>query len=482
MAVRPIQRRTFLRGLGGTAIALPLLEAMIPRGKSFAQAKAPKRYLVSFAGVALSSDNGHGGFFLPNTVGPNYDLKLAFEPLAGHGNIKDYVTFVSGLKIPVGDVPGGSGAPELHDGQISALFSGVRSPTPNGRCRGVTSDQIVADAFFAAEPTTFRSLSYRVQAAVYAETFFNRRDGVSKTQMSYRRDVNNNLVGVSPISSPRLAFDGLFAGFKDADPQAQAQRAAALAQRKSVLDLVSDRTASLITRLGPADRMRMEQHFEQIREIERRIDVIPPTSQEASCRRLPDPGADSTIGAARPDERTDGTISTTNSYSDEDARAKVFCDLVHMAFACDLTRAASLMITAAQCFMNAYPLLGIREDFHNLGHSLGSQGPRAVARGVAWHMKHFAYLLAKLRDAPESDGNLLDNSAIVFLFEAGTEESHSTDKMACLVAGKAGGLKPGRHVVAGGVHPASVLNSAMKAVGVDRPGLGEINGIVPALF
>src|SRR5262249_37309539 len=151
-------------------------------------------------------------------------------------------------------------------------------------------------------------------------------------------------------------------------------------------------------------------------------------------------------------------------------------------FVCDLTRAVSLMFTFFSSYMDAYSLpgVGLRADLHGLTH--GSGGPDAGTRGVslaiAWHMTHFGYLVAKLRDTPEGAGNMLDNSALVFLAEgghgSGTEgdytnpySAHSTENMAALIAGRAGGLNPGRHVIApsNANHPVHVLNSALRATG-----------------
>src|SRR5207302_388729 len=109
---------------------------------------------------------------------------------------------------------------------------------------------------------------------------------------------------------------------------------------------------------------------------------------------------------------------TSLGYSDEDARARVFCDLVHMAFTCDLSRVASLMFTMAQSHMNTFSLINEPYDLHELGHSSPNR-TAAMSAGIAWHMKHFGYLVAKLRDTPEGMGSLLDNTAAVFLHEGG---------------------------------------------------------------
>jgi hypothetical protein len=170
-------------------------------------------------------------------------------------------------------------------------------------------------------------------------------------------------------------------------------------------------------------------------------------------------------------------------YADEDKRATVMTDLLHMAFTCDLTRSATLAYTFAQCFIDTKALLGIQQtDVHELGHGAGSA--EDVADALAWHIKHFAKLVAKLRDTPEGAGSVLDNTVMVFLPEGGWDngEPHSGENMVALIAGSAGGLKPGQHIKATGKHPAQVLISAMNAAGVATDTLGEISGKIPELF
>jgi hypothetical protein len=159
-----------------------------------------------------------------------------------------------------------------------------------------------------------------------------------------------------------------------------------------------------------------------------------------------------------------------------------------MAFVCDLTRVATLMISSRQSNMNLYAPLGIPSSVHGFGHSYGTD---VVSKALAWHVKFFAYLVAKLRDTPEGDGHVLDNCALVFLTEGGhgldaasgkQYSSHSSENMAVLVAGHAGGLRAGQHVAAPGMHPANVLVTAMNAVGVAGDTLGEVSGTIPGLL
>jgi hypothetical protein len=314
--------------------------------------------------------------------------------------------------------------------------------------------------------------------------------------ISYKADPKGGRpIPIPPTVSPRAAFDALFGTFTP--PAGSPDRTAqdlALRKRKSVLDLVHGHLQQLSTspKLGAADRTRLSRHFDEIRDLERQITTLPPVAT-ATCRKPMDPGADSAPGGAQGTNAAgENTYATNLGYSGEEERARIFCDLVHMAFTCDLTRVGTLMFTMFQSHMNMYPLTGQRCDCHEVGHGgdPASKGTKGVSKVIAWHMKHFAYLLGKLRDTPEGAGKLLDSCAVLFLHEGGhgldtatgkQNSTHSTENMACLIAGRAGGLKPGKHVAAKDKHPANVLISAMNAVGL-AGNLGEISGGIPELF
>jgi hypothetical protein len=487
-----ITRRAILRGAGGAALALPALDLMFDRhGTSFAQSMPiPRRYIVCFGGQSLGGDGDplHNDY-VQNTLGANYDLKSALAPLAP---VQAEVSVVSGLSIPTangGAVPAAGRRDDFHVSSLSPLLSGMRSPA-NTASAAPTSDQVVAAAI--AGNTSFRSLAYRIQA----EWYLSVSAPYGRDIMSYKADpAGGSPLPIAPVVSPRAAFDALFTNFtQPSDPAAAARQDFLLRSRKSVLDLVGANLQKLVAnpRLGTADQQRLQRHFDEIRDLERQISAMPPVTT-ATCQQLADPGADPAIGGAQGvDAGGNNTYTTNLGYSGEEERARIFCDLVHMAVTCDLTRVASLMFTMFQSHLNMYPLTGQRCDLHEIGHNgdPNSKGTLAVSKAIAWHMKHFGYLIGKLRDTPEGAGSLLDSCAIVFLHEGGhgldtatakTNSTHSTENMACLIAGRAGGLRHGIHVAAAGKHPANVLITAMNAVGV--PGnLGEVTGAIPELL
>jgi hypothetical protein len=193
------------------------------------------------------------------------------------------------------------------------------------------------------------------------------------------------------------------------------------------------------------------------------------------------------------------TIATNTGYSDEDARAKLMADLIYMAFVCDLTRVATLQITCFQSHMNVFKVsealgLPIRADQHEAGHNgdANNRGQLPVSTLLKWHISIYAQLLTKLKSVAEGSGSLLDQSVVLFVPEGGHGvqlndatslwQTHSVEDMVMLVAGGAGGLKPGRHIKATGVHPARALISAMRAAGHTGDKLGEVQGTIPELF
>ena len=488
-----LPRRTFLRGLGGVAVALPMLEVMLDdAGEALAGGDAiPLRYLVCFGGFSLITDGSAlTNDYIPATTGPGYALGAGLAPL-GTRDVQDLVSVVSGLSIPSQaaqdenePIPPGGRTVHFH-AHVNPVVSGMRSApwtandTHIATVTGPSSDQIVAEAL--GDRTSFRSLSYRAQALLYnTGTYHMNRDTIS-----YRVGDGGEIERVVPVVSPRQAYDALFLGFVPDDPEEAAAKELELDKRRSVLDLVDRRMDGLVDRLGSADRQRLEQHYDEIRELEMRLDIEGPEIG-GECQLLPDPGADPPLGGEPASEEA---YDVNAGYSDEDSRLRVLCDLMHMAFTCDLTRVGSLMFTMFQSFMNVNPISGHAYGLHDLSHN--GEVPE-LADVIAWHVDHFAYLVSRMRDTPEGAGTLLDSCAMMLLNEAGggvsyengsTWSAHSTDNMAMLVAGGAGGLRQGEHIVApaGADHPGNVIISAMEAVGVDSD-FGEVNGSIGELF
>ncbi len=169
-------------------------------------------------------------------------------------------------------------------------------------------------------------------------------------------------------------------------------------------------------------------------------------------------------------------------YGDEDTRASQLVDLIHMAFACDLTRVVSFELTSSMSGIRLPNSLGIVyrnwdgsplpvPPLHEATHSQGNH--LSVAEAIAWHTKQLGRLAQKLKATPDVTGTLLDHTAIVFLMEAGLGKArdpnetppHTSEGMAAVVVGGSSmGMQLGKHIVSNGEHPAQVLLTAMRGV------------------
>ena len=512
-----LHRRSLLRGIGGVAVGLPLLECMLePAGVIRAQPPvAPRRYAIVFAGQSIGGDGWaknyymvggvrtteEGHFIAPPETGPGYTTTTPLRPLddipSDGVSLKQDVSVVSGMRIPfsatstdAADVPPGGAYRDFHGGGSSPLLSGVRSTSPSFRAGGITSDQVIAQMHAGGpDATTHDSLVFRAQPSWY----------LSGSSYAGRQYISYTGAGapVEAQTSPRIAFMNLFGSFTPDDAGAAARLDFELRARRSVLDLIVDKRARVLDSVGAVDRVRLDRHFEEIRQLELRIAAIPPVVDD-TCVVPGDPGTDPAIGGDNTGSGSDD-IRTGLGYSNEHDRSRVFADLIHMAFVCDLSRVATLQVTTFQSHMSVLDVtttLGtpVSADLHECGHNgdANNRGQLPVSVCLGWHVSHYAYLLDKLRSTPEGDGNVLDSSSIVFMPEGGhgrqlndatsENQTHSVEQMAMLVGGRAGGLVPGRHIATGGAHPAQCLVGAMQAAGWDGDTLGEVSGPVSELF
>ena len=479
-------RRRFLRGLGGFAVALPFLEYFHKREAGAGPSQNPKRYIFAFGGSSLGIDGQDS--VAPTSEGALGDvLTRGLQPLGDLG-ITDLVSCVSGLEIPYGpdgSIPAGGRYIAWHASSTCPLASGMRSEPGDERLKGPTSDWVVANQIAQGVPN--QVLAYRVQAAFYRGS--NGTDG-TRGLLSARMN-GNTLEEVPPISSIKTAYQGLISGFVPPDPGEAAAAQFLLKRRKSVIDLVRGDTELLVPKLGKADQIRLERHLDELRGLEVRLSAIAPPDTPG-CQAVADPGDDPAIGGAveNGEQGTGGYTDANAAYSNEELRASVMVDLIHMAFACDMARVANLMFTYSQCFLNMMALFNHPTDLHEMSHYSmggGQAGADAMADGISWHVKHWGNLLHKLQTTEDIDGTpMIDNTSAILCFEGGwgydpeqdnQGSAHSSENMVVLIGGKSGGLNAsgGKAITRTGEHPVKVINTAMHAVGVNQD-LGEVSG------
>ncbi|MDF2692042.1 MAG: hypothetical protein K0S65_425 [Labilithrix sp.] len=442
-----LARRSLLKGAaGGILIGLPLLEVMTPRVARAAPA-APKRFIVSFAGTT----HGSSRTFNPPVGALPATLPAPCGSLAP---VRTLATMVSGLAVPTfntGTTPIPGGRLNQQHGMIMApMLAGMQSREAMPvMANGHTVDQVVADAVGGG--TRLKSVQTRIQAAGYG--------GGDAKGISSARLENGKVRALAPIASPSLLFGTLFGNVPGGTSSGGPTNAAR--KQRSILDFVLADATTLTSKVSAADRVRLDQHFTELRELELRLSALPPVVT-ASCTSPTNPGTDPALGSP----------GTFGGWSNETVRGDLVADMIGLALACDVTRAVSLMLSYDQSFLKSQDPIANYADVHATGHS-GTVDQ--IGFNANWHVGRFAKMVKRLADTPEGGGTLLDSTVVVMVFAEGTV-SHNSSDMTAFIAGMPSRLRMGQHIASGGAHPARLMISAMQAMGMTTSTLGEVSG------
>src|SRR6185436_12252226 len=406
-----LPRRTFLRGMG-TVVALPMLDAMVPAvaRRNLLDLKAPVRMAFVYVpnGIVMND-------WTPKTFGRDFAFTRILKPLEA---FRDDLLVVSNLDSHTGNALGDG--PGDHARAGASFLTGVHCRKTAGADiqGGVSVDQIAAAKL--AGTTRFSSLELGCEDSRTVGDCDSGYSCAYTNSLSWRTPQTP----MPPEVNPRAAFERLF-GTEDLslDPQTRARRAK---YRKSILDMVSQDTRSLVKTLGPADRRKMDEYLFSVREVEQRI-----ASVEKDPRPLP-------AGIEKP---APGIPFEFPEY------VKLMCDLQVLAFQADLTRVTTLVM-GREGSNRVYPEIGISDPHHPLTHHRNSaEWIEKVTRINSLHTELFAYLLKKLKSTADGDGTLLDHSMLVYGSGLADGNRHTHEALPVLLAGRGGGsLKTGKHL------------------------------------
>lgn len=467
-------RRMMLRGALGTVIAVPLLEHMLNEsGDAYADGTAlPCRYFLMHAPTALVTSGSRTEAMTPTRAGFEYDVTPVLMPLATRGVTTD-VSIVSGLFAPPIDAPGGYNV-DYHGQAVYAVMTGMRSGwlEPTWRPQALSPDQIIRNAI--GDRTRLPFLYYQLDPVPggHQVCYEEVRGFSGEPEFVFR--------GITPQVSPSSAYRSLVMEYVPdtaPDPRADLERRL----RVSSLSYARDEITRLQGRLGANDRRTLDEHLTHLRALETRLADLTPS-----------------VGGACADPMHSGTdpADLGSELPDQSARASLYVDLIEMAFACDITRTVTLggasAMTGAGMRHEQWSAIG---GLHGEVQHASEQANLDAAN--RFFVDVYAQVLERLQGSVEGTGNVLDRTAAVFVMEGGKgltrddrrsgdgggDPNHSVDHAMMMIAGRAGGLRSGQHVVLTGrdLHPAVVLNTALRAVGVAGT-LGEITGIVDELF
>jgi len=432
-----LSRRAVLRGLGAT-VALPMLDAMTP---AFAGSGPERPLRLAFAYVpngVIQAD------WTPKAAGREFELPRILRPLEP---LREHVLVLSGLAhhnaTALGDGPGD------HARAGACFLTGVHPRKTAGADihGGLSADQIAAAAVGAT--TRLASLELGCEES---RTIGNCDSGYS---CAYTNSISwrSATTPMPPETSPRSAFERLFGA--DDVPLSPADRARRARERRSILDVVGERTRALVGRLGPSDRRKMDEYLYAVREVERQV-------ERAEERPELPPGV----------EKPAGIPATFAEY------VELMFDLQALAFQADITRVSTLMV-GREGSLQSYPEIGVPDSHHPLTHHRGNpEFVEKVTRINAFHLERFAHFLSRLEATSDGEGTLLDHSMVVYGSAIGDGDKHTHDDLPILLAGHAGGaFTPGRHVVyPKGTPLANLYLTLLDRMGVRPDSIGDSTG------
>lgn len=405
-----IPRRTFLKG-AGTAMALPLLEAMFPQAALAAPAANRKPLRMGFFFVP----NGvHMQDWTPVNEGPLTELPHTLQPLEPY---KEYLTVLTGLTQDKAR-PNGDGAGD-HARSASAWLTGCQPRKTAGADIkvGISVDQYAAQQI--GNRTRFGSLELGLERGAQAGNCDSGYSCAYSSNIAWRSENTP----VAKEVDPRLVFDRLFSnGDKREVDESRARRDQ---YKASVLDFVSEDAKKLQVKLGVKDQQKLDEYFTSVREIEKRIEL-------AGQAPMNLPG-----GITRP-------TGVPSEYADH---AKLMLDVMALALQTDQTRIASFMF-ANEGSNRPYRNIGISDGHHDLSHHQNDPEKHAKLKQInRFHMEQFAAFVGKLASIKEGNGTLLDNCLFVYGGGIGDGNRHNHDDLPIILIGKGGGtIKAGRHI------------------------------------
>ncbi len=435
-----LSRRTFLRG-AGALIGLPLLDAMVPAlGWTRESARpTPSRLCFVYVPNGMVMKN-----WTPATQGKDFAFPPILQPLA---RFKEQTLVLSHLMCHNANALG-SGAGD--HARASASFLTGMHPRESGSdiFAGVSADQVAAKAI--GHQTRFASLELGLEDTRMVGLCDGKYSCAYTSSISWRTPTTP----LPPMTNPRLVFERLFGR---ADPNVDRATAARRARyRRSILDGAVEEARSLTANVGPADRRRMDEYLESIREVEHGLDRM----EADNTRNAPDM------------ERPSGTPADYAQHS------RLMYRLQALALEADLTRVITMMV-GRESSIRAYDQIGIPESHHQLSHHRND--PAALAKLTkiqTYHLGFFAEFIARLQATREGDTTLLDRCMIVYGAGISDSNRHVHENLPVLVVGTGNRkLASGRHIDFPRDVPVANLHLALlDRLGVHPDHLGDSSG------
>ncbi len=437
MSRKPINprftRRGWLASVGAGLAATPLLPLL--ESESQAADRGIARVVLMFSPNGTIRSN-----WLPSGGTSDFTFGSILAPLEA---VRDRVLVLDGIRFPSGGAGNNHMAGPSKFSAGTGLLAGDEfeggGDVSSGWGGGTSLDQVHASAVGGETP--FSSLEFGVR--------------VTGSNPRHRLAYGGPNNPIPPESDPAAMFDRLFSEF-GAD---QAELARLRAERRSVLDVLGAQTSAIESRVSSSDKAKLDAHREGLREIEKRLDLDGATGEHCEVPGVTMPG----------------DAFATTAYPEVSA---LQMELLTMAFACDLTRAATFMWSGSTSGQS-FPWLDISEGHHELSHEGdGNDDARNKLTQInRWYAEQFSAFVQMLAAVPEGDGTMLDNTIVLWGNELSKGNNHQIDPIPLVMAGGANlGIETGRFLQFddGTLHN-QVLVTILQALGHDIDSFGELD-------
>lgn len=445
-----LPRRTFIRGAGSIAIALPWIEVMGTDKRAHA-APAARFVTVYQPGGTVRAK------WKPTGTETNFTLSPILAPLEP---VKSKLLVLSGIDMA-------SARGEQHQAGIVAWLTGSVQ-IDDGYSYGPSIDQLIAQRISAGKKPRAS-----IQMAVRWAT------GESKGRLSPINAAHYETTApyspIPPRLDPQEIWTDMFGSLRPPSTGGTTPAPTGpdplVARKKSILDLVDKKYAALSQKLGTADRQKIDQHLTKIRELENSLTLLPtPTTPAGTCAvpaKVDTTGYNPKAGLMADDA---GNVKDLSTDAQIPAVGKFMMDMLVLALACDLTAVASLQWCDTEA-KHTFPWLSLKDHHHFYQHDGGFQPVPCEKIGV-WYSQQHAYLLQAMASIDMGGRSLLDESVVFFGSELSDPPSHDKTQMPFLLAGNGGGLRTGRFLQYNAVSHNNLLVALLNLFGDPRTTIG----------
>lgn len=449
--MRPLSRRTMLRGAAGMALGLPFLEAMLPLGTRSASAdpvKPPRRVIFLLTPDGFEYDRWKidlGGASEKPLTSSLVSASTISEFGKPDNDILDRCLFLEG--VPMSSALDARNPAQGHPGGTGSVFTGAWAGP--GSQYGGSPDKF-------AGPPEYESIDQILAGQIGNLTRFPSVYAgvhVSDNTLARRVFYAKGQTALTPEADP---YKVLMNVFQDLDPAALAQAKARGEERAFVLDSVRQDYAALRCKVGTDDRARLDQHIDQLDGLMQRLNL---EAGGLSCE-LP------TV--------EDGLVP--GDFASAPALTKNMMDLMAMTLACDLTRVIGFQLHAPDMDGDGiYSWLGHDMIFHQISHLEGDTPEDKLEQTDRWRAQQIMYLVKRLQDLKEADGSsVFDNTTILWTSEIGRGYSHDYASPVWNIIGDGQGyFKTGRYMKFSGDESSRhnlLLSHYLRYFGLDASG------------